>query len=109
MIPLHFAAHDGYGGPSYVISFACGATLVTLGLWMLRFLYELYRLDGAVSKAYHALPSFYFRQMWLQGALSGVLYSAGNFMCIISVIFLGQGVGYSFTQASMLISGLVSE
>ena len=27
-------------------------------------------------------------------------------MCIISVTFLGQGVGYSFTQCSMLISGL---
>lgn len=27
-------------------------------------------------------------------------------MCIISVTYLGQGVGYSFTQASMLISGL---
>jgi glucose uptake protein GlcU len=44
--------------------------------------------------------------MWIPGALSGILWSAGNFMCIIAVTFLGQGVGYSFTQASMLISGL---
>lgn len=106
MIPLHFAAHDGYGGPSYVISFACGSMLVTIALWVLRFMYELYRLDGAIVKAYHALPSFYLKQMWLQGSISGILYSGGNFMCIISVTILGQGVGYSFTQASMLISGL---
>ncbi|KAL7552114.1 hypothetical protein ACHAWF_015323 [Thalassiosira exigua] len=106
MIPLHFAAHDGYGGPSYVISFACGSMIVTIGIWVLRFLYELYVHDGAIVKAYHALPSFHVRQMWLQGALSGILYSTGNFMCIISVTYLGQGVGYSFTQSSMLISGL---
>jgi len=63
MIPLHFAAHTGYGGPSYVISFCCGSMLVTIALWMIRFLFELYRLDGAVGKAYRALPSntsFYY-------------------------------------------------
>jgi len=106
MIPLHFAAHDGYGGPSYVISFASGSMLILIGLWVLRFMYEIYRWDGSIPKAYHALPSFHFRQMWFQGGLAGLLYSAGNFMCIISVTYLGQGVGYSFTQASMLISGL---
>lgn len=106
MIPLHFAAHDGYGGPSYVISFACGSVIVTVWIWVMRFLFELHRLDCSASKAYHALPSFYFQQMWLPGALSGLLYSSGNFMCIISVTYLGQGVGYSFTQTSMLISGL---
>mmetsp|Transcript_8814 Transcript_8814/g.19779 ORF Transcript_8814/g.19779 Transcript_8814/m.19779 type:complete len:447 (-) Transcript_8814:3274-4614(-) len=106
MIPLHFAAHDGYGGPSYVVSFACGSMLVTIAIWVMRFLYELHRHDGDAGKAYHALPSFYIRQMWFQGSLAGILYSGGNFMCIISVTYLGQGVGYSFTQASMLISGL---
>jgi len=106
LIPLHFASHEGFGGPMYVISFSCGSMLVTIALWIIRFLYELYRLDGAVVKAFHALPSLYIRQMWIPGALSGILWSAGNFMCIIAVTFLGQGVGYSFTQASMLISGL---
>ena len=106
LIPLHFAAHDGYGGPSYVVSFACGSLLVTIAIWILRFLYELYRLDGAITKAYHALPSFHIRQMWRQGCLSGILYSGGNFMGILAVTFLGQGVGYSFTQAQMLVSGL---
>lgn len=106
LVPLHYASHEGFGGPMYVISFACGSMLVTIALWVIRFLYELYRLEGAVLKAFHALPPLYIRQMWIPGSLSGILWSAGNFMCIIAVTFLGQGVGYSFTQASMLISGL---
>ena len=52
------------------------------------------------------LPSFYLREMWLAGFLSGSLYSLGNFCSIICVTVLGQGVGYSFIQTSMLISGL---
>lgn len=106
LVPLHFASREGFGGPGYVVSFACGSMLVTIALWLFRYMFELYRLDGAVVKAFHALPSFYIRQMWVQGALSGFLYSLGNFMSIIAVTQLGQGVGYSFTQASMLVSGL---
>ena len=106
MIPLHFAAISGYGGPSYVISFACGAMLINIALWGMRYIFELYRHDGHASKAYYALPSFHVREMWVLGGLSGLLWSIGNFSSIISVTFLGQGIGYSFTQASMLVSGL---
>ena len=106
LVPLHFAAQAGYGGPSYVISFACGSLIVTFSLWTIRFCYEAYRLDCDIGAAYNALPSFHIRQMWFQGMLSGFLYSMGNFMSIISVTYLGQGVGYSFTQFSMLVSGL---
>lgn len=38
--------------------------------------------------------------------LSGSLYSLGNFGSIMAVTYLGQGVGYSFTQLAMLVSGL---
>lgn len=78
--------------------------IVTVALWIMRFLFEFYRHDFRIGMAYNSLPSFYIKQMWFQGCLSGILYSGGNFMCIISVTFLGQGVGYSFTQCSMLIS-----
>jgi glucose uptake protein GlcU len=44
--------------------------------------------------------------MWLSGGASGTLWSIGNFFSIISVEHLGEGVGYSVVQASMLISGL---
>ena len=106
LVPLHYAAREGHGGPSYVVSFFSGCMFVIVAFWILRFLFEMYRLEGAVGKAYHALPSFHFRQMWLQGGLSGTLWSMGNFFAIISVTHLGQGVGYSSTQASMLVSGL---
>lgn len=106
MIPLHFAALSGYGGPSYVISFACGAMLINVTLWALRYLFELYRVNGSVGKAYYALPSFHVRELWYLGGLSGLLWSMGNFASIVSVTLLGQGIGYSFTQSSMLVSGL---
>ena len=69
-------------------------------------MYNLYLLDGNHLDAYYSLPSFRIREMWLVGVLAGGLYSLGNFCSIIAVTALGQGVGYSFTQTSMLISGL---
>ena len=115
LIPLHYAAHNGYGGPSYVISFASGSMIITGVCWVMRLLFELYQLDGAIAKAYHALPSFYVRQIGFPCFLSGVrqigfycflsgerktslhvsakrfvllpsqlLYSGGNFGCIIA-------------------------
>lgn len=56
--------------------------------------------------AYRAMPSFYIAQLWLPGAISGVCYSLGNLGSILAVLYLGQGVGYSLSQSSMLISGL---
>lgn len=106
MIPLHYASLEGYGGAGYTISFAIGASLVTLSMWLLRFLYHVYRTRGSFRKAYEALPSFHLREMWWSGFLSGSLYSLGNFCSILAVTYLGQGVGYSFTQMSMLVSGL---
>lgn len=105
MVPLHYAAHEGYGGPSYTISFACGSMLITIGCWFWRYIFELYQHDGSFSNAYHSLPSFHIKEMWLLGGLSGAIYSVGNFMTIISVTYLGQSVGFTFIQASMLISG----
>ena len=46
------------------------------------------------------------REMGLQGTLSGLLYSIGNFSSIIATHHLGQSVGYSLTQSSMLVSGV---
>ena len=106
LVPLHFAAEEGYGGPSYVVSFFSGCMFVIVALWIARFLFELYRLEGAMGKSYRALPSFHVRQMWLQGGLTGLLLSLGKFMTIIAVVHLGNSVGNCFAQASMLVSGL---
>lgn len=106
MIPMHYARAQGFHGASYLISYSCGSMIVTIAMWVLRYFVNLHRFDFDWKKAYLALPSFHFQEMWRPGFLSGLLYSLGNFCSIITVAFLGQGVGYSFIQTSMLISGL---
>mmetsp|Transcript_17574 Transcript_17574/g.21473 ORF Transcript_17574/g.21473 Transcript_17574/m.21473 type:complete len:459 (+) Transcript_17574:159-1535(+) len=105
MIPMHYARAQGFYGAGYLISYSVGSMIITIILWFIRYLYNLYHY-GDHRQAYNALPSFHCRQMCLPGALAGFLYSLGNFCSIITVTALGQGVGYSFVQTSMLISGL---
>jgi glucose uptake protein GlcU len=104
MVPMKFAPADA-NGRGYVISFAIGASIVTLLLWILRYSYYLSRSRSFV-KAYEALPSLHLSVLWFPGALSGTLWSIGNFFSILSVEHLGEGVGYSVVQAAMLVSGL---
>lgn len=106
MVPMHYARADGFYGAGYLISYSSGSMIVTIAMWLIRYLINVYKLGGDHVKAYHALPSFHLRQMWKTGLTSGLLYSLGNFFTIVSVSVLGQGVGYSFVQTSMLISGL---
>mmetsp|Transcript_14889 Transcript_14889/g.18942 ORF Transcript_14889/g.18942 Transcript_14889/m.18942 type:complete len:438 (+) Transcript_14889:36-1349(+) len=106
LVPLHYAREDGFGGPGYVISFGCGAMIVTIWIWALRYLYNLDLMDYNFRDAHDMMPSFHVREMWLPGSLAGILYSIGNFGSIVAVSALGQGVGYSCTQLSMLVSGL---
>lgn len=106
LIPLHYAKAEGYGGAAYVISFACGSMLVLIVMWILRYLFQLYRFEGSHREAYSALPSFHLRKMWLPGMLSGTLYSIGNFSGIIATTYLGQGVGYSVCQSALIVSGM---
>lgn len=106
MVPLHYARKQGFHGAGYLISYSCGSMIVTIFIWMLRYVYNLYLVDFDAPKGYNALPSFHLREMWLAGILSGSLYSLGNFCSILAVTSLGQGVGYSLVQTSMLVSGI---
>lgn len=100
LVPMKFCPGDT-AGVGYLMSFSIGATLVTLSLWAIRFLYHFSKL-GSAQAAWFALPSFYLKDMWLPGGLSGLLWSFGNFFSFISVYYLGHGIGYSVTQAAML-------
>lgn len=100
MVPMHYAPPDDKG-MGYLISFAIGASIVNLALWIVRYLY-LCKFHSSFSKGYLALPSFHFRKMWPYGGACGLMWSIGNFCSIISVEFLGEGVGYSVVQLSML-------
>jgi glucose uptake protein GlcU len=125
--PMAYAPPEARG-TRYLASFAIGSSLVNFGMWVLRYLCAvrvLYRdqlrMGGGAGggfapvrpavvplllAAYHALPSFHLRIMWLPGGLAGLLWSIGNFFSLISVFYLGEGVGYPLVQTSILISGL---
>mmetsp|Transcript_681 Transcript_681/g.1034 ORF Transcript_681/g.1034 Transcript_681/m.1034 type:complete len:386 (+) Transcript_681:66-1223(+) len=104
MVPMHFSSSKT-GGLGFAISFGIGASLVTLLLWFLRYFYCLYR-TGSVSGAFGMLPSFHLRVMWLPGFTAGALWSIGNIASMVSVEYLGEGVGYSLVQSALLVSGL---
>jgi glucose uptake protein GlcU len=104
MVPMKFAPPHA-GGASYVISFAIGASIVTTALWALRYLFLCFRYRSPTN-AYAELPSFHFQQMWLAGGLCGLCWSIGNVFSILSVMWLGEGVGYSAVQLNLLVSGL---
>jgi hypothetical protein len=100
LVPMKWAP-DNAKGAGYLISFAIGASTVNLSLWVIRGLYLSYTL-GSYSEGYNALPSMHLAKMWKHGAACGLLWSIGNFFSILSVEFLGEGVGYSVVQASIL-------
>lgn len=104
LVPMHYSS-DTTNGLGYVISFSVGALTVTIFLWILRFSYQLYQLRS-FRRAYNILPSFHFRTLWKPGAIAGSLWSLGNVGSIVAVEKLGQGVGYSASQAALLIAGI---
>jgi len=104
MAPMKFCKSDTKG-THYLMSFSIGASIVTLSLWLFRYIFYASRLRS-FSKGYAALPSFHLRTMWLAGGTSGLLWSIGNFFSLISVNLLGEGVGYPLVQTSILIAGL---
>lgn len=100
MVPMKWAPADAKG-MNYLISFATGAATVNLSLWIIRFIY-LSCKTGSLSAGYEELPSLYFTKMWKYGSACGLLWSIGNVFSIFSIQYLGQGVGYSVVQSSIL-------
>jgi glucose uptake protein GlcU len=94
-----------YKGLSYVISFAIGSSLVTVLFWAIRLAVQTKR-EGSFTAACQKLPSFHWRKMLLPGIISGVLYSIGNVGSILSVTYLGEGIGMSMVQSCMIVSGV---
>jgi hypothetical protein len=104
LAPMKWCKSD-VKGVGYLISFAIGASLVTLWLWIMRYGYYIHKY-GSPRAAYEQLPSFHFRAMWKVGGLCGLLWSIGNFFSLYSVLYLGEGVGYPLVQTSIFVSGL---
>jgi glucose uptake protein GlcU len=79
--------------------------LVLILMWLIRYLVCVCQTRSH-RDAFYALPSFHIQHLLLPGFLSGSLYSIGHICSILSVSYLGQGVGFSVIQSSLLISGL---
>jgi hypothetical protein len=124
MVPLHYAPPNATQGIGYSMSFGIAAGVVVLAIWIIRWLFYssmllvTERLWGdhmgnrrctkiivALKKGYHSLPSFHVKEMWRPGLLSGLLYSVGNLMGIVSIQRLGNFMGYSLNQSSIIVSG----
>jgi hypothetical protein len=123
MVPLHYAPPNATRGIGFSMSFGIAAVIVVLVFWILRWmlyssiilLRELRQEEQmhikrnifieSISKGYRSLPSLHLREMWRPGLLSGLLYSLGNLMGILSIQRLGNFMGYSLNQSSMIVSG----
>lgn len=107
LIPLHYAQRDqGLSGAGYLISYASGSMLVCILIWAGLFLYHLVNRDYQWREAVDQLPAWHVQELGFPGAMAGIFYSIGNFCSILAVTYLGQGVGFSFCQGQLLISGL---
>mmetsp|Transcript_3281 Transcript_3281/g.7885 ORF Transcript_3281/g.7885 Transcript_3281/m.7885 type:complete len:434 (+) Transcript_3281:207-1508(+) len=95
LVPSHFSTIQGV---HYVISFGIGALIANAIVLLLFFLYKASRSED--------MPPCHARVMMLPGFLSGMLWSGGNFCSLYLVSTLGQGIGNSLVQASVIVSGL---
>jgi len=108
LIPMHYAKNENVKGLQFVFSFAVGSSLVTLLIWFFLFCYHII-CTKSFMMGYRKLPSLHFRfrqGLILPGCTAGLLWSLGNVMSMICVNNLGEAIGYSVVQSSLLISGL---
>jgi len=105
LAPMKFCRDERVAGVGYLISFAFGASLVNILLWLIRWISNSLHYKS-MRRGYEALPSFHIKVMWLPGGIGGILWAIGNFFSLISVYYLGEGVGYPLVQTSILVSGL---
>ena len=104
MVPLHYAPTNSTQGLGYSMSFGIAAMIVIVIAWLLRWMILAVQCRSVVE-GYLSLPSFHFQEMLQPGMLAGLLYSIGNLCGIVSVQNLGDFMGYSLNQSSMIISG----
>lgn len=105
LVPMHFAktTSEGLG---FAISFSIGAATVLITMWLIRFTFDIASQTHSIKQSWDRMPSLHLSSMWLPGGIAGLLWSIGNLGSMVSVAFLGEGVGYSIVQAQMLVAGL---
>ncbi|KAG7365033.1 drug/metabolite transporter superfamily protein [Nitzschia inconspicua] len=109
LVPVHYAAEEGFGGAKFFPSMACGAILSNLLIWGVFFCFQAIRdsrRGKTMRQTVDEMPKPFFRELWFPASLAGLLLSLAMFTSIISVTYLGQGVGNSLIQSKILVSGL---
>ena len=106
LIPMHYASEAGVSGANFLVNFACGSMLVNAAIWLGIVIARCYKRNCSFKEALDSLPSFYVKELWFRGGMSGVFLSIGMIGSMLAVLFLGQGVGNSFVETQILISGL---
>ena len=105
MIPLHYAPPHTTQGVGYSMSFGIAANVVVMFAWLLRWMVCALQCRSALE-GFKMLPSFHLKDMFKPGMTAGLLYSIGNLSGIVSIQKLGNYMGYSLNQSSLLVSGL---
>jgi hypothetical protein len=88
LIPLHYAEREGFGGPHYMISYATGAAIANIGLWVVYYIVLVIEVHEQTSssdfqytplswtakmrQAIANMPEWHFYQLWKPGFAAGM-------------------------------------
>jgi hypothetical protein len=110
LVPLHYAMEQGVGGARYLISFATGAMVANILVWVIFFAYRwtqhsVVDMPGsALWQTYSSLPVCHFQQLWLPGFAAGtsVFFSifgekTQSYMTYITHLFSLSSLGVLLT------------
>mmetsp|Transcript_2207 Transcript_2207/g.4642 ORF Transcript_2207/g.4642 Transcript_2207/m.4642 type:complete len:395 (+) Transcript_2207:143-1327(+) len=109
LLPLHYAGKEGFGGAKYFPSYGVGAMIANILLWILFYAVCICKdiaYGKSVKETFSEMPKWHFRALWLPGLLAGLMLSLAMFSTILTITYLGQGVGNSIVQSKILVSGL---
>ena len=103
LVPMHFAKLKGL---DFLLSFSIGCATVLAIVWVVRFTWLYVAMTKSASAAYQQLPSMHVSTIGGYATLAGLIWSIGNVSSILSVAYLGQGLGYSAVQCQLIVAGL---
>lgn len=81
-----------------MVPFGCGAVVVNAGILLCYF--------GGYALRGQPIPSFQVKTTVGPGLATGTLWAIGNYFSIYATVYLGQAVGATSIQLSMLVAGL---
>lgn len=110
LIPLHYAAEEGFGGAKFFPSYGIGAMIANTSMWLLLYLFCLLKgvfVNGkSTQEVLESMPRWYLRELFFPALSAGLMLSLAMFSTILAITYLGQGLGNSIVQSKILVSGI---